>query len=78
MGGRRCEIVGLKSRSELNGKMGIVGHYFGKKDRYAVVVDDTKRSKSRYAASTCLEEIERLRIARRTSISSSANALISW
>jgi ankyrin repeat protein len=43
MGGRRCEIVGLKSRSELNGKMGIVGRYFGKEDRYAIMVDDTTK-----------------------------------
>jgi hypothetical protein len=43
MGGRRCEIVGLTSRSELNGKMGIVGRYFGKEDRYALEVDETTK-----------------------------------
>eukprot|EP00980_Cylindrotheca_fusiformis_P010860 scaffold2462_cov127-Cylindrotheca_fusiformis.AAC.17 len=43
LGGRRCEIVGLKGRSDLNGKMAVVGRYFGKEDRYAVVLDDASK-----------------------------------
>ena len=38
MGGRRCEVVGLKGRADLNGKYGVVGRYFSKEDRYAVTV----------------------------------------
>lgn len=43
LGGRRCEIVGLTGRADLNGKMGIVGRYFGKEDRYAVAVQDSTK-----------------------------------
>ncbi|CAJ1962873.1 unnamed protein product [Cylindrotheca closterium] len=38
LGGRRCEVVGLKGRADLNGKYGVVGRYFSKEDRYAVTV----------------------------------------
>lgn len=41
LGGRRCEILGLESRPDLNGKTVIVGKHFPVKDRYAVVVEET-------------------------------------
>ncbi|KAL3934803.1 MAG: hypothetical protein SGBAC_009555 [Bacillariaceae sp.] len=51
LGGRRCEVVGLKGRADLNGKYGVVGRYFSKEDRYAVMVtlseDQTEMCKIR-------------------------------
>jgi hypothetical protein len=42
LGGRRCELLGLKSRSDLNGLTCIVGRYFGQSDRYEVTMEATK------------------------------------
>ena len=39
LGGRRCEILGLQTRSDLNGRTGVVVQYFPKGDRYAVRVE---------------------------------------
>eukprot|EP00536_Pseudo-nitzschia_multiseries_P003387 jgi/Psemu1/185752/e_gw1.52.23.1 len=38
LGGRRCEIVGLTSRAEFNGRTCIVGKYFETTDQYAVTI----------------------------------------
>jgi Ring finger domain/Ankyrin repeats (3 copies) len=45
LGGRRCKIVGLKQRLDLNGSTCIVGKYLGKAiDRYEVLVESTKEA----------------------------------
>jgi len=40
LGGRRCELVGLQSRSDLNGQTCAVGRYFPGLDRYAVRIGE--------------------------------------
>ena len=42
LGGRRCEIVGLAKRSDLNGKFCIAGKYVQTKDRYIISVEETQ------------------------------------
>lgn len=42
LGGRRCEILGLQRRSDLNGLAGVAGKYSPDSDRYAFVVKQTK------------------------------------
>jgi hypothetical protein len=45
LGGRRCEMVGLKQRSDLNGLTCIVGKYLGEAvDRYEAQVETTKEA----------------------------------
>jgi hypothetical protein len=34
LGGRRCEIVGLEKKPQLNGKIGVATKYLPKKERY--------------------------------------------
>jgi hypothetical protein len=41
LGGRRCEIVGLKNRLDLNGKTGIAKRYIPKHERYVVELEHT-------------------------------------
>lgn len=41
LGGRRCEIFGLKNRFDLNGKACIVNRYLPEMDRYEVKVERT-------------------------------------
>jgi hypothetical protein len=42
LGGRRCEIVGLKQRPDLNGLTGVAQAYVPSTDRYRVQVEQTK------------------------------------
>jgi ankyrin repeat protein len=44
LGGRRCEIVGLQQRSNLNGSTCIAGRYLGTVDQYEVRVETTKEA----------------------------------
>ena len=41
LGGRRCEVIGLKARSDLNGRTVVTTRYLPTKDRYAVEVELT-------------------------------------
>lgn len=40
LGGRRCEIQGLKSRGDLNGLTGVAGKYLAKEERYIFTVGE--------------------------------------
>jgi hypothetical protein len=42
LGGRRCEIVGLQQRSDLNGLTGVATEYMPSKDRYSVQVEQSQ------------------------------------
>lgn len=42
LGGRRCEIFGLKQRSDLNGLTGVATEYIPSKDRYCVQVEQSQ------------------------------------
>jgi Ankyrin repeats (3 copies) len=44
LGGRRCEIEGLQSRVDLNGKTCVLNRYLPDKDRYEVEVERTKEN----------------------------------
>jgi len=46
LGGRRCEIMGLSKRSDLNGTTGIAGKYIAEKDRYVVMVEGKTNKES--------------------------------
>jgi hypothetical protein len=41
LGGRRCEIVGLQSRADLNGKTCVATRYLPKQERYEAHVEET-------------------------------------
>lgn len=41
LGGRRCEIVGLQSRADLNGKTCVTYRYLPKQERYEAHVEQT-------------------------------------
>jgi len=40
-GGRRCEVIGLQSRPELNGEMCLIENYYKSKNRYKAVLEST-------------------------------------
>mgnify|MGYP000691431074 CR=1 FL=1 len=42
LGGRRCEIIGMKNRADLNGMTCLVESYVKQKGRYKVVLESTK------------------------------------
>jgi len=42
LGGRRCEILGLANRTDLNGLTGVAIEYYSKRDRYAIELESTK------------------------------------
>jgi hypothetical protein len=42
LGGRRCEIVNMQNRTDLNGKTCLVDHYSRESGRYKVILESTK------------------------------------
>ncbi|KAL9190411.1 hypothetical protein ACHAXT_007622 [Thalassiosira profunda] len=44
LGGRRCELLNLSARPDLNGKTGVVEEYLPDKDRYKIVLEGSKES----------------------------------
>ena len=49
LGGRRCEIFGLQSRSDLNGRMCFVGKYLNSIGRYIVRIGEKERGNNEYS-----------------------------
>lgn len=41
-GGRRCEIVGMETRTDLNGMAAVAEKYISSKDRYIMVTEHTE------------------------------------
>ena len=42
LGGRRCEIIDMQNRTDLNGKTCLVDRYFSESGRYKVMLESTK------------------------------------
>lgn len=44
LGGRRCEVIGMEKRTDLNGKTGVAEKFLPGKDRYKIVMEYTNET----------------------------------